>query len=131
MSKARQRAVAGYVKTIRDKLLLSHWTVRLIEEQPEAEAWASVEGVANRYIVNLRVSPDTFDEPPARVRVVFLHEVLHITLMFVFDAPVKTELGQNAFDTFTEAYKRELEYEIDLLTEALAPLFPMPPKWPK
>ena len=136
LSPARGRALIKYVERLRDTLLLSHWTIILLEEHPQnGDAWASIEPMTGRYLAKLRIGEGLFEEPPEKVRLVLVHEMFHVarakSLVTVLEGEFRAELGQTLYDQFAGAYKREMEYEIDLTAEALARFFPLPPKWPR
>lgn len=138
-SKARQEAFGKYVHDLLGKLGLSSWTIRCVwDEYPDRAAegniQAEVEPTRARYLASLKLGEEFWDKGPREVRDIVVHELLHLehaSVWFLIDNdPLKEALGATAYAMLSHAMNRELELMVDHLTSTIAPLMPVPPKWP-
>jgi hypothetical protein len=118
---SRRARYGGYCCFLRDKLCLRDWQLLLSEEQPSGEnSIASIEPIYGRKFATLRMSEGFLNDTPSEQRHTLVHELLHCHL-----APLQRLIEAN--NEMTQAYKMAIEYAVDGLADAIAPLLPVPP----
>jgi hypothetical protein len=111
----------GYVRELADLLRLKDWSFILKEENPtDPEAWASIVCVQGRKLGVLRLSEDVIRQDPEELRRSVVHELLHCHLAAADYVADLLPQGERA------AYRNQREYGTDALSDAIAPLLPLP-----
>jgi hypothetical protein len=117
----RRQRWAPYTRKLADILHLKDWRIDILEELPGgSDAIASCAPVAGRKYAVLRLAECFLTDPPIEQRQTLTHELLHCHF-----APTMRLL--EATDSFGAAEKLSMEYFVDGLADAIAPLLPMPP----
>lgn len=124
----------AYVRRIADELSLRDWAFRIEFEPPEnADALASIEPCEGRKLATLWVCKDFWDKSAEEQRHTIAHEMIHCHHAPASDLirlDVLKHMGQATYDVLLAAYKRQMEYCVDGLADALAPHLPLP-EWGK
>ena len=117
----RPGEAARYVRALADALALRDWTFELLPEPCDVGFNAQIEPLRGRKRAVLRLCANFFSLTPEQQRHALTHELLHAHLapcgFVALDA-----LPKRAFSMFTVS----LEYGVDGLADALAPLLPLP-----
>jgi hypothetical protein len=117
----RRARWAPYVRQLADILHLRDWRIEVYEEAPsDSTATASCEPVTGRKFGVIRLSESFLTDGKVDQRHTLTHELLHCHL-----GPMTRLL--EAHDTFNPAVRLAMEYCVDGLTDAIAPLLPEPP----
>jgi hypothetical protein len=117
----RRQRWAPYVRHLADVLRLRDWRVDVLEELPGgSDAIASCAPVAGRKYAVIRLAESFLTDPTEDQRHTLTHELLHCHF-----APMMRLL--EATDSFGVAEKLAMEYFVDGMADAIAPLLPMPP----
>jgi hypothetical protein len=110
-----------YVRQLADKLCLKDWQIEISVEQPAGDnSIASVQPIYGRKYAVLRFSEGFLNDPKTEQRHTLVHELLHCHL-----APLQRLLETE--EHLTHGGKMALEYCVDGLADAIAPLLPEPP----
>jgi hypothetical protein len=117
----RRQRWAPYVRQLGDILRLKDWRLEVSEEQPSgADAIASCAPVSGRKYAVIRLAECFLTDATAEQRHTLTHELLHCHF-----APMMRLL--EATESFGAAEKLTMEYFVDGMADAIAPLLPMPP----
>jgi hypothetical protein len=112
---------AAYVCDLKNHLHLRDWQIAISEEQPAGDnSIASIEPIYGRKFATLRMSEGFLNDPPSEQTHTLIHELLHCHL-----APLQRLIEAN--NEMTPGYKMAIEYAVDGLADAIAPLLPEPP----
>lgn len=135
LSKARRAALQDYVSEVRRHLYLQHWEIRLPDEYPDDDdAIAEIDPCDGRYVATLRFGDDFWAGSRNTARAVIVHELLHLQHVRITNmirlGQYRQQLGQGLYDHLEAEMKREAEYMVDALTTVVAPLCPLPKRWP-
>ncbi len=110
-----------YVRQLADVLRLRDWRVEVSEELPAgSDAIASCAPVQGRKYAVIRLAECFLTDPPADQRHTLTHELLHCH----FGPFCRMIEGD---DGMTAGMRLVMEYCVDGLADAIAPLLPMPP----
>jgi hypothetical protein len=117
----RRQRWAPYVCDLKNRVYLRDWQIAIYEDAPAAsEALASIEPVYGRKWAALRLSDRFLSETQGEQRHTIAHELIHCHF-----APLQRLIEAN--DEMTQGYKMAIEYAVDGLADAIAPLLPLPP----
>jgi hypothetical protein len=117
----RRQRWAPYVRKLADILHLRDWRVDVNEESPaDSNAWASCCPIEGRKCAEVRLSESFLNDEKIDQRQTITHELLHCHLGPMWRV---IEAEGNA----TAAAKLAMEYCVDGLADAIAPLLPEPP----
>jgi hypothetical protein len=116
---ARQRYLP-YLRQIADLLRLRDWRLVILEELPPADAIASCAPVEGRKYAVLRFGESFLADTPEEQRHTIAHELLHCHL-----GPMCRMI--EAHEGMPPAARLAMEYCVDGLADAVAPLLPLPP----
>jgi hypothetical protein len=135
LSKARRAAVHEYVESIRRELYLQHWEIEIPDEYPDdTDAIAEIDPCEGRYIAVLRFGESFWGKSREGIRAAIVHELLHLHHVRLTDmirsGDYRQELGERLYRHLYGELKREAEYMVDALTTVIAPIAPLPKKWP-
>jgi hypothetical protein len=109
-----------YVRSLADLLRLRDWQFQINEDLPPQDAVASCAPVEGRKYAVLRFGESFLTDQPAEQRHTITHELLHCHL-----GPMCRML--EAESQFPPAARLAMEYCVDGLADAVAPLLPLPP----
>lgn len=111
-----------YVRAIFDRLGLKDWEARVLDDPPPSDsAYAYVECVYGRKLAHVQFSRNFLRGSEAEQRHAVVHEALHCH--FTQADQVHAKL---AGDEHYGIFKLAMEYGIDAVAVAIAPLFPLP-----
>ena len=117
----RRQRWAPYVRRLADLLCLRDWRIEVYEDSPsDGSAVASCQPVTGRKYAVIRLSESFLTDPKADQRHTLTHELLHCHL-----GPMTRLLEAN--EAMPPAVQLALEYCVDGLADAIAPLLPEPP----
>ncbi len=117
----RRQRWAPYVRQLADTLRLRDWRIEVYEDAPaDSTATASVCPVNGRKYAVVRFGESFLTDEPADQRHTIVHELLHCHL-----GPMCRMI--EAHDGLPPAANLAMEYCVDGLADAIAPLLPLPP----
>jgi hypothetical protein len=117
----RRQRWAPYVRKVADILRLRDWRLDVAEDAPsDPSAIASCAPVEGRKYAILRLGESFLTDGPIEQRHTIVHELLHCHL-----GPMIRMI--EAHDGLPPAAKLAMEYCVDGLADAIAPLLPEPP----
>lgn len=133
VTKKDHQALSGYIRLIADEIGLRDWSFKLLDEPPDNPDWlADVNCQQGRRFAFIRVRSDFRDSDLSDVRSTICHELVHChlaPLQHQCDNDLDGLLGRAAAEVFSGGYRRNLEYAVDAIAEALAPHLPLI-EWP-
>jgi hypothetical protein len=119
--KTRRQLWAPYVRQLADILHLRDWRIDVSEESPSSpDSLASCQPVQGRKYAVIRLSESFLTDHKAEQRHTLTHELLHCHL-----GPMHRLL--EAAEAMPPTALLALEYCVDGLADAIAPLLPEPP----
>ena len=111
-----------YVRQIADSIALKDWPVEIREDPPStAGAIASVDDSRGRKLAWIHLGDGFFSESRVEQRHTVVHELVHVHLMEYIGA-VRRRTDDDAL------LNEIMEYAVDSLANAIAPLLPLPPR---
>ncbi len=117
----RRQRWAPYVRQLADILHLRDWRLDIDDGQPsDSEAVAACNPVAGRKVATIYLSELFLTSDPADQRHTLTHELLHCHL-----GPMTRMLDIR--EARTPEWTLAMEYGVDGLADAIAPLLPLPP----
>ena len=117
----RRERWAPYVRQLADILRLRDWRVDVYEDAPsDPTASASCNPIDGRKFAVVRFAESFLNDNAADQRHTIAHELLHCML-----GPLTRMI--EAREAMSPEMKLTLEYTVDGLADAIAPLLPMPP----
>ena len=117
----RRQRWAPYVRQLADTLRLRDWRIEVYEDAPaDSTATASCCPVQGRKFAVIRLGESFLTDPPDDQRHTLTHELLHCHL-----GPMTRMI--EAHDGLPPAANLAMEYCVDGLADAIAPLLPLPP----
>ncbi len=129
MTEDQWQSLERYVRQVADGLRLRDWTVNVERDAPEnPDAGGSVRIIYGRKLAYIRVCSDFASYTPQEQRHTVIHELIHIHLEPACNIvlnDVREYLGRAADDLLWSGFKRSMEYGVDGLADAVAPLLPL------
>jgi hypothetical protein len=117
----RRERWTPYARQLGDLLALKDWRLEIVEESPgDPTAIASCAPVEGRKYAVIRLGESFLTDAPPEQRHTLTHELIHCHL-----GPMCRML--EAENAMPPAAKLTMEYCVDGLADAIAPLLPMPP----
>jgi hypothetical protein len=117
----RRERWAPYVRQLGDLLRLRDWRIQVNEDAPgDSSAIASCAPVEGRKYAVIRLGESFLTDTAEEQRHTITHELLHCHL-----GPMIRMI--EAHDGLPPAAKLAMEYCVDGLADAIAPLLPLPP----
>lgn len=133
MRKRDHRALSTYVRSCADALGLRDWLV-VVERTPcDDESLAQAYLVYGRKLARIRFCRSFRDCTLEQVRQTVAHELIHCHFAAVdnmAEHDLKAHLGDAAAHVFFGSFRRQMEYGVDGLADAVAPGLPLI-RWPK
>jgi len=118
----------AYFVNLRNVLKLSEWRIILEDKLPDnPDCGAAVQTLYGRRVASVRLCYGWDDLGPERQRLYATHELLHLyftPIQSVMDR-AKECFGDQA-ELAASYHMEQMEYAIDGLAEAIAPLLPLP-----
>lgn len=131
---AVNKKIKRYVRSLADSLGLKDWKIVVSEPRTDQDNAAEVVVPDGQRFAKLVLHAEWEKWKPEYLRSTIIHELLHCHFEdarnCVAKDPVKI-LGKPAATVLYEGFYRGLEHGVDALAEAIAPLFPLPPKGKK
>lgn len=127
----RPAALRKYLKYLLRELHLGDWVIRLGESLPsEGGEWATISVTEGQREALLRVDPTLWSQPPADIRWVLTHELLHIHGNPLLEAirPVEALVGAPAYSVLRHDFMLAAERCNDAIARVLAEHLALPPK---
>jgi hypothetical protein len=117
----RRQRWEPYLRYLADALHLRDWRVDVYEDPPEdPTATASCCPISGRKVAIVRVAESFLTDGPAEQRHTLVHELIHCH----FGPPWRM---LEAHGSLPPAALLAMEYGVDGLADAIAPLLPLPP----
>jgi hypothetical protein len=125
-----QRAILGrYIRHVANELHLRDWTFHVKHEPAEdPDVLAEIRCTFGTHEANIWFCKDFVDREPEQQRETVVHELVHPHVEIPWEMvrdDLKRHLGMLTWDTFTDAYKRNMEFGVDALAKSLAPHLPL------
>lgn len=117
----RRQRFAPYLRRLADLLALKDWRAEIIGRPAADHAIATVDLIYGRKLMQLRLSEDFLAASPEDQRHTVAHELIHCHLEAAWEIAADS-LPEEARPGFV----RMMEYGIDGLADAIAPLLPLP-----
>lgn len=114
-------AVVSYLRVLADCLALRDWSFALLEEPAPDSFAAQIQPLRGRKHAEIRLSAYFSAFPPETQRHCLVHELLHCHL-----APCGFVAQDSLEPSIASAFVVSLEYGVDGLADAIAPLMPLP-----
>jgi hypothetical protein len=121
MKQSRRQQWLPYVRKIADILHLRDWSFEIYEELPsDSDAVASINPIYGRKRAVIRLSEGFLNDSKSDQRHTLAHELIHC-----HTGPMQRVI--EAEEHMTAAARIAMEYCVDGLADAIAPLLPEPP----
>ena len=117
---SRRQRWAPYVRQLADTLRLKDWRIQVLEDLPPENALASCCPISGRKYADIRLGESFLIDTAAEQRHTIIHELLHCHF-----GPMSRMI--EAHDGMPPAAMLAMEYCVDGLADAIAPLLPLPP----
>lgn len=135
LSPKERNALKKYVEDLAARLWLQDWTIVLSDEPSEPtphgdESAASISTVYGRKRAVLKLGRNWHNFDAEGRRHTLTHELIHIHTEGMDDVmyySVRKQLAPSTWDVVFEEFRRKLEFAVDGLADAIAPLMPLPP----
>jgi hypothetical protein len=113
-----------YARYLQRKLQLQDWFVKVIDEPCGPDDDADISITEGQKHAKMRVRSDFKDRTPEQQRHTMVHEIIHIHLAGMQDsaADLEQHVGSVVYNLFDKSFLRALEYAVDGLADAFAPL---------
>lgn len=132
MRKRDRKVLAKYIRATADSLGLRDWTFELQHDPCDDEALASVHPCEGRRVATICVCGDFRSRKRAEQRQTIVHELLHCHHAAASDiirVDLVKQLSQSTYDVVFFGFRRQMEYMVDAVAEAIAGHFPLI-EWP-
>lgn len=130
--KQTRKWLSPYIREMADRMGLTDWRFEFIFYPPtDDDCFAEITPDDGKQSATIRFNADfpTYDREQQRETVV--HELIHCHLDLI-QQQIRNDLpkllGQPSYDAFWPSFVRGLERGVDGLTQAWAPLMPLPPE---
>ena len=128
MTDDQHAMLTTYVNDLRKALGLRDWTVTVKHRPSTEDASAQVHCIYGQRLAHIRVAEDWWDDSPDDQRSHIVHELLHCHLdpTDTLVCSLEGTLGGGAFAIAHSAHETAVEFAVDGITRAVAPLLPLP-----
>ncbi|MCE5200832.1 MAG: hypothetical protein ABFD54_05755 [Armatimonadota bacterium] len=126
-----QNPLCVYIREVADKLGLRDWELILKDESPQDEdALAEIVPVEGRKRASIYLNKNFRDLSLGEQRHTIVHELLHCHLksatdIIRLDLWESRVLSQSVYDVLIGGYRRQIEYAVDAIADAVACHFPL------
>lgn len=131
MSEPRWDDLRAYARQLADLLHLKDWTILFDQSPPENDdAIASIDPCEGRKVATVHICSDFWEREADEQRQTITHELIHChhdSASEIVRVDLVKHLSQQAYDILWGGYKRQMEYCVDGLADAIAPFLPLPP----
>ncbi|MCE5322134.1 hypothetical protein LLG46_02335 [bacterium] len=123
--------LCSYIREVADKLRLRDWEFVLKDEPPEDEdVSAEIVPIEGRKRASIYLCTGFRELSPEEQRHTIVHELLHCHLesatdIIRLDLWEHRVLSQNAYDILIGGFRRQIEYAVDAIADAIAHNFPL------
>jgi hypothetical protein len=117
--------VQAEVDRLKTVLRLADWTVEVQDDPADDDVVASINPVYGRKLATLYLCADWDERPEGEQRHTLVHELIHCHFAVPGDMvrlDLLRHLGQATYEVFWAAFRREVEFAVDGLADAFAPL---------
>jgi hypothetical protein len=132
VKKRDRKALGEYIRWVANEMELRDWTFTVAREASDEAHDASVSITYGRKRAQIYVSADFRAFDPGRQTHTIVHELVHCHLdsaCGMVRNDLEEHLGKQADRLFWDAFRRQMEYGVDALADAIAKHLP-PIKWP-
>jgi len=129
VTKAQHRALQAYVDTVKDRLGLRDWAIRVHEDEAPEGAMAFFWAATAQKVGLILVCEDFFEFGAREQRNAVAHELLHAhhaPNFHVIRDVVPELMSAKAYEPFRAHWEQTHEYAIDGVAKAIAQFLPMP-----
>ena len=130
MSVANHDYWQAYIRDMADRMALKDWCVTLTHLAPDNEdAAAQTKTTYGRKRADISLMREWETNTPEQQRQYLTHEVIHLhvdVLLCMGEDDLEPLIGKAAQELWQAVYRRQLEYAVDGLADAIAPLMPLP-----
>jgi hypothetical protein len=119
----------AYIRDIADRMALKDWTILLSDEPADEESEATTFLTNGRKVAKVYLSSKWEGRTPEEQRHTVVHEMVHphlYPLTNMGEDDIEPLIGKAAHTLWQASFRRELEYAVDGLADAIAPLMPLP-----
>ena len=122
-----------YVSSVKRLLHLSDWTIIMQDEPSSADSLAETDVISGQHLAKMFLTKSYAKDTPENLRGTIIHELLHCHLAPISELsveilkPLADDLGgSRVIKSAINGIEYETERSIDAISEAIAPLFPLP-----
>lgn len=129
MTPAEHQAIGEYARVIFDLFGLKDWAIRIEGHAAlDPSCSATVEVTYGRHLARIAIGESWKRDSPQEFRDTIIHEALHVHQWAMFEVidTLAPYHGQVTWDVFKANLKLAEENQIDNVTRAIAPAFPLP-----
>ncbi len=125
-----RKEMGEYIRHLADLCGLRDWTITLAAQPTDAGNNGQVACTYGRKQATIQLAHDWPDKDPEEVRHTVTHELLHCHLDPVSRVleNVETNLGEAVYGVVRCAHRDAIEWAVDGIADAVAPLLPLPVK---
>ena len=122
----------SYMRSLADRLGLRDWRFHFDDQACDDDSAASISCLYGRKSATVRLAREWETHSPEWQRQTLVHEALHCHAKGVQNAADATiaPLGSVAYAVFSSVHEQAIEYMVDAIAEAIAPLMPLPEERP-
>lgn len=118
-----------YIRHMANQLGLRDWTLTLETSGCPDDALACVTPTEGRKLAIIRLCDDWLDLTADDQRHCIAHELIHChfdSADNIVRLDARPQMSQSAYDVMLAGFVRQMEYGVDGLADAIAPLLPLP-----
>lgn len=133
MKSSDKKELLKYIRAVADDLELRDWTFILSDEPTENDSYGYVNPTYGRKVAIIKLCSDFRNLDKEKQRHTIVHELVHCHLESACNmvmSDLEQWLGKQTDQIFYDGFKRQMEYGVDGLAEALAKHQPFI-AWPK
>ncbi len=118
-----------YIRHIANRLGLRDWYLFLDHKPADDCCTATIEAIEGRKHADIKKKKNWQDLSVDVQRHAIVHEMIHLHFISTKDIirlDLLRHMSQSAYDVMWDGFKRQMEYGVDGLADAIAPLLPLP-----